>query len=205
MLHGFAFDIMAYEGWSPAQKRDELYRVIAAMAYQPGDEKYVRKFTTPNPDVDPRVYQPWMQTFEGEMSRIMQEMMAEMMLLMMPGISDTNKAAVMAQFKMKMMPGFQQGEQAGSLHDALMAVYPQMQMMPGAMEPGQTPQMMVDAMLKGYSEKHGAMLDIAPYLMPAEPSLPPMPAQPMLAPETTAIVPDAMIGPAPLPATKGRA
>ncbi len=204
MLHGFAFDIMAYEGWSPTQKRDELYRVIAAMAYQPGDEKYVRKFETPYPDLDPRVYQPWMQTFDGEMSRIMKEMMQEMMPLMMPGISDSDKEAVMAQMRLKMMPGFQEGEKAGSLHDALMEVYPQMRMMPGGMEPGKTPQMMVDAMLAGYQEKHGAMLDIGGWPMPSEPSLPPMPAQPVLPAESAVLVPDALAGPAPLPRLAGK-
>ena len=172
MLHGITYDIMAYEGWTPAQKRAELYRVIKAMAYQPGDEKYVRKFSEPYPDVDPRVYADWMkgaQGPDGSMSSIMMEMMQEMMPLMMPNISEADKERVMAQFKMKMAPGMQPGEIAGSLHDALMAVYPQMKMMPGSMEPGKTPQMMADAMLQGWQEKHGAMPDISDIDMSVEP------------------------------------
>ena len=79
MLHGIAYDILAYEGWTPAQKRAELYRVIEAMSYQPGDEKLVRKFKTPYPNMDPRQYEPWMKAFDGDMNRIMIEMHEEMM------------------------------------------------------------------------------------------------------------------------------
>ncbi len=131
MLHGIVYDILAYEKWTPAQKKAELYRFTKAMAYQPGDEKYMRKFKTPHPDLDPRVYYDWMQSSEGEMSRIMMEMMMEMMPMMMPdsmAMSDELKQALttgemekamslmspemrqmherrMSQFKMKMRPG----------------------------------------------------------------------------------------------------
>ena len=199
MLHGITYDILAYEGYSPQEKRDELYRVIDAMGYKPGDEKYVRKFSTPYPDVDPRIYYPWMQTFEGEMSRIMREMMEEMMPMMMPGISDGDKETVMAQMRLKMMPGFQDGEKAGSLHDALMEVYPQMKMMPENRVAGKTPQAMVDMMLKGYEEKHGNMPDIEGYAMNEEPNLPPLPSQPALPSEAALPIPNPMSGAAPLP------
>ncbi len=205
MLHGIAYDILAYKGWTPAQKRAELYRVIDAMGYQPGDEKYTRKFSEPHPDVDPRVYQPWMGAQDGEMSRIMREMMTEMMPMMMPqmmpeGMTSAQMAGMkpdeimarmtpaqremhekmMAQFKMKNTQGIQPGELPGSLHDAMMAQMKsmglEMKMMPGSMEPGKTPTMMVDAMLNGWRAKTADMPDIAPIDMSAEPTLPPLPA-----------------------------
>jgi len=167
MIHGLTYDILAYEGWTEAQKRDELYRVLDAMSYHPGDEKYTRKFKTPYPDVDPRIYEPWMKSSEGEMSRIMMEMMDEMMPMMMPDM----KEMMMAQFKMKMRPGMEPGEIEGSLHDAMMKMMPDMKMMPEAMQPGKTPQMMVDMMLKGWQEKYGTMPDIESYPMNREPTL----------------------------------
>ncbi len=174
MLHGITYDIMLYKGYTPQQKRDELYRVIKAMGYQPGDEKYVRKFTEPHPDVDPRVYEPWMGTYEGEMSRIMGEMLDEMMPMMMPGISDEDKARVMEQFKLKNMQGIQSGEKPGSLMDALKAVYPQMKMNPETMKAGVEPTMMVNMMLKGWMEKYADMPDIPAYDMSVEPATAPV-------------------------------
>ena len=171
MLHGLAYDILAYEGWTEQQQRDELYRVIAAMSYQPGDEKYVRKFDLPYPDVDPRVYPAWMAGPEGSMSKIMNEMMDEMMPLMMPDMTPEMKDKMMAQFQMKMRPGLEPGEIEGSLHDAMRKLMPDMKMMPGGMEPGQTPEMMRDAMLKGWQDKHGNMPDVAPMPMNVEPTL----------------------------------
>jgi hypothetical protein len=135
MLHGIAYDILAYDKWSDAQKRAELYRVIEAMSYQPGDEKLAAKFRLPHPNMDPRVYAPWMRGTDTEMGRIMMEMMNEMMPMMMPNLSAGTKARVMSQFKMKMKPGIQPGEIHGSLHDALMQVVPDMKMMPGSTEP----------------------------------------------------------------------
>ncbi len=203
MLHGIVYDIMAYEKWTPEQKRDELYRVIRAMAYQPGDEKYVRKFEEPYPDVDPRIYEDWMKSPEGSMSKIMMEMQMEMMPMMMENagmpMSDEMKMMMMngepdkamqmmslemkamhekmmMQFKMKMRPGLEAGELPGSLSDAMMAMMPQMKMMPEMMNPGATPQMMVDAMMKGYQMKHGNMPDIPMMDMSSEPA--PVPALP---------------------------
>ena len=179
MLHGIVYDIMTYKGWNEGQKRKELYRVLHAMSYQPGDEKLVRKFPEPHPDMDPRVYYDWMKPAdEGEMPRIMREMMMEMMPSMMPDATLEEKAAVMAQFKMKMAQGLQPGELPGSLHDALMKVYPKMRMMPEGMAPGATPTMMVDTMLKGWEAKYGSMPDIPGYDMSVEPtSVPPMPKE----------------------------
>lgn len=179
MLHGIAYDILAYEGWSVEQKRDELYRVIKAMSYQPGDEELARKFSTPHPEMDPRVYEPWMKGVEGDMNRIMMEMMQEMMPLMMPEQNDPQmKAMMMEQFKKKMTPGLQEGELPGSLMDAMKAMMPQMKMIPESMEPGKTPQMMIDAMLKGWQEKHGSMPDVEPISMEREPAAPaPIPMQ----------------------------
>lgn len=199
MFHGIVYDIMSYEGWTPAQKKAELYRVIQAMSYQPGDEKLARKFSEPYPDLDPRIYYDWQKTPEGSMSKIMMEMMMEMMPHMMPsmmpagmGMDDMDKMSMeemmakmtpeqrkshdmmMEQFKKKLTPGIQEGELPGSLHDAMMAQMKQMgmemKMMPGAMEPGKTPSMMVEMMLKGWQAKHGSMPDIAPYDLSTEPS-----------------------------------
>jgi len=89
--------------------------VIEAMSYQPGDEKLARKFSLPYPDMDPRVYADWMKGTKGEMNRIMEEMMMEMMP---GGMSEEMKRKMMEQFRMKMTPGIQEGEVAGSLHDA---------------------------------------------------------------------------------------
>ncbi len=173
MLHGIAYDILAYEGWSVEQKRDELYRVIRAMSYQPGDEKLARKFTTPHPEMDPRVYEAWMKGGEGEMNRIMMEMMEEMMPLMMPEPPEPQmKARMIEEFKKKMTPGIQEGEETGALMDALKKVMPGMQMSPESMEPGKTPQKMIDAMMKGWREKYGAMPDIPPMPMDREPAAP---------------------------------
>lgn len=178
MLHGIAYDILAYEGWTVKQKRDELYRVIRAMSYQPGDEKLAGKFQTPHPDMDPRVYEPWMKSVEGEMNRIMMEMMEEMMPLMMPQPPDPQmKAKMMEQFMKKMTPGMQEGELPGSLMDAMKTMMPQMKMSPESMEPGKTPQMMVDAMLKGWQEKYGSLPDVTPISMEREPQAAPTPLQ----------------------------
>lgn len=203
MLHGIVYDIMAYEGWTEKQKRDELYRVIRAMAYQPGDEKYVRKFEEPYPNVDPRKYEDWMKSSEGSMSKIMMEMQMEMMPMMMENAGmpmsvemkmamisgEMDKAMqmmspemkmmhekMMAQFKMKMRPGLEAGEFEGSLTDAMMKLMPNMKMMPEMMNPGATPQMMVDQMMKGYEMKHGNMPDVPKIDMSSEP--PPVPALP---------------------------
>lgn len=177
MFHGIVYDILAYEGWTIEEKRAELYRVIDALRNQPGDERYTRKFPTPHPDMDPRVYYDWMKGTDGEMSRIMQEMMMEMMPHMMPHeeTSPVMHERMMDQFRMKLTPGFQPGEVPGSLHDAMMELVPDMHMMPGSTEAGETPQMMVDAMLRSWEEKHGRMPDAPPYPMDVDPNEPPLP------------------------------
>jgi hypothetical protein len=182
MLHGLVYDLLAYEGWNDEQKRAELYRIVDAMSYRPGDELLARKFTTPHPDVDPRVYAPWMAGYAGDMNRIMEEMMREMMPMMMPqGMSAEEEARMWQQFRMKLSLGLEPGEIPGSLHDALMAVMPNMQMMPGAVEPGESSPMMTDAMLNGWRAKYGALPDIAPWPMDRDP------APPLLAPTPQAI------------------
>jgi hypothetical protein len=178
MLHGISYDILAYEGWTIEQKRAEMYRVIKAMAYQPGDENYVRKFPIPYPDMDPRVYADWMRGADGEMSRIMREMLHEMMPLMMAdGMTPEMEARVMRQFMMKLTPGFQEGEHEGSLADALNKEMPGMTMMPEAMEPGATPAKMIEAMLEGWRQKYADMPDAPPIPMEQDPDLPPLPQE----------------------------
>ncbi len=176
MLHGIAYDILAYPEWTPEEKAAELKRVIAAMRYQPGDEKLARKFNIPHPDMDPRVYAEWMQGGDGEMSRIMQEMMEEMMPMMMPGdMDDQMKARMMEQFRMKLAPGMQAGEIPGSLHAAMKKMMPHMQMTPETMAPGAAPQKMIDAMLAGWQSKWGGISDVEPWPMNSEPEMPPFP------------------------------
>lgn len=97
------------------------------------------------------------------------EMMEEMQAMMMPDISEDKKQEVMEQFKMKLSQDFQQGEIEGSLHDALLKVYPQMQIMPEAMEPGKSAQKMVDIMEMGWKKKYSNMPDIEPFPMEKEP------------------------------------
>jgi hypothetical protein len=176
MLHGIAYDILAYEKWTPEQKKDELDRVIQAMSYQPGDERYVRKFNIPRPDMDPRVYGEWLKGVDGEMNRIMEEMMQEMMPLMSSGEMDPQMhKKMMNQFRMKLEPGMQEGEHPGSIMDAMKKVMPDMKMKPESMEPGATPKEMVNAMLRGWEEKYGNLPDIEPISMETDPSAPPLP------------------------------
>jgi hypothetical protein len=180
MLHGISYDILAYEGWTIEQKRAEMYRVIKAMAYQPGDEKYVRKFPIPYPEMDPRVYADWMQGADGEMNRIMREMLHEMMPLMMADdmtMTPEMEGRVMRQFVMKLTPGFQEGEHEGSLADALKKEMPGMTMMPEAMEPGATPTKMIEAMMEGWRQKYADMPDAPPISMEQDPDLPPLPQE----------------------------
>ncbi|MFW6201109.1 MAG: hypothetical protein ACOC8B_00905 [Gemmatimonadota bacterium] len=178
MFHGIVYDILAYEGWTVEEKRAELYRVIDALSHQPGDERYVRKFRTPHPEVDPRVYDDWMRGTEGEMTRIMHETIDEMMPLMMPGgAARETHERIREQLRLKLTPGFQPGEVAGSLHDALIEVAPAMRTMPEAMEPGETPVRMVETMLRGWRRRYGDMPDVSPYPMEHEPTAPPLPPE----------------------------
>jgi len=176
MLHGIAYDILAYPDWTNEQKRDEMYRVIRAMSYQPGDEKYVRKFTLSHPDFNPLLYEEWVKGFEGDMNRIMFEMMDEMMPLMMDmaGMSQDQKTRMQDQLRKKLTPGMQEGEHEGSIHDAMMKMMPDMKMMPESMEPGATPTKMVEAMLAGWQRKYGDLPDVEPISMETEPELGPV-------------------------------
>ena len=179
MLHGIAYDILSYEGWTEDEKRAELYRVIEAMSYQPGDENLARKFNVPHPEMDPRVYYDWMKTVDGEMNRIMFEMHEEMMPLMMPDgkeMSPGMKQKMTDQLRMKLTPGMQEGEIPGSWHDAMMKLMPDMKMDKEGMKPGKSSQKMVDAMLEGWQGKYGDMPDVEPVDMSREPSLAPKPA-----------------------------
>jgi hypothetical protein len=158
MLHGIAYDILTYPKWSAEEKRKELYRVIEAMKYRKGDEKYLRAFAIDRPDTDPTIKEPWMVSQDGAMNSIMKEMIDEMMPMMMPGISESKKKEVMEQFRMKMGPRMEAGEHEGSLHDALMKVYPDMVMTEESkesMKPGKVSKMMVKMMLSKWEKKNG--------------------------------------------------
>ena len=173
MLHGITYDLLRYDPWTIEQKRDELYRVIHAMGYQPGDEAYIRKFDLPYPDVDPRRAYGWMVSDQGAMSRIMTEMMAEMAPMMMPDASPAMRQRTMEIMRAKMAPGIAPGEAEGSFMDALAQAMPGMKTMPGN-GPGEAPQMMIDTMLAGWRAKHGAMVDVPGIDMTAEPTPPPL-------------------------------
>lgn len=180
MLHGIAYDILAYDAWGPDEQREELYRVIRAMSHQPGDEKLARKFALPHPDMDPRVYHEWMRGTDGAMTQIMLEMWDEMMPMMMPrgtAMDENQHRRMSEQLRLKLRPGLQEGELAGSLHEAMQTLMPDMHMAPEAMRPGETPKQMVEAMLQGWHRKHGDMPDVQPVSMATEPVPPTSPAQ----------------------------
>ena len=172
MLHGITYDIFAYDGWTIEQKRAELYRVLGAMSYQPGDEKLVRKFTTPKPNINPLVYDEWITSADGAMTQMMTEMLAEMMPMMMQnhgGMNHQMHQKLMAQLKLKLTPGIQEGEIAGSFLDAMKAIMPNMNMSPEAMQPGKINPMMIDKMLAGWQSKYGDLRDIESISMDEEP------------------------------------
>jgi hypothetical protein len=163
MLHGIAYDILCYEGWSIEEKRTEMYRVIEAMGHHSGDEQLAARFPLPRAVVDPRHYDEWMQDFDGEMNRIMFEMHEEMMPLMMPpgkSMSPEMKQRMTKTLRDKLTPGMQPGETAGSLHDAMMEIMPDMRMDREGMKPGKAPQAMIDAMLDGYLRKYGSLAPV---------------------------------------------
>lgn len=171
MLHGIAYSILAYKGWSIEEKRAEMYRVIRAMGYQPGDEAYARKFSEPHPTFDPRTYPAWVRSPIGSMTQIMMEMLMEMLPMMYPqGLSAQAKAAIMRQMMMNGRLGIEPGEIEGSLHDAIAAVAPGMKMMPGGMELGETPAMMVEMMVSAWKRKAARMPNLPPIDMSSEPS-----------------------------------
>ena len=157
MLHGIAYSILAYKGWSVEEKRAEMYRVIHAMGYQPGDEAYARKFREPYPHYDPRTYPAWVRSPMGAMSQIMMEMLMEMLPMMYPmGLSPKQRAAIMDQHMKNGRLGIEPGEVPGSLMDAMMKVAPGMKTMPGSMEPGETPSMMTEMMVANWKRKAAA-------------------------------------------------
>ncbi len=184
MLHGITYDIFAFDGWTIEQKRAELYRVLDAMGYQPGDEKLVRKFTTPKPDINSLDYNEWIKSADGAMTQMMVEMIDEMMPLMMQQHGGTQhgemthmnqqmqqmQQQLRAQLKLKLTPGIQEGEIAGSFMDAMREIMPQMQMSPEAIAPGKINSRMIEVMLKGWEEKYGNLPDIESISMEKEPS-----------------------------------
>ncbi|MFN2427288.1 MAG: hypothetical protein ABR587_12675 [Candidatus Binatia bacterium] len=174
MLHGIAYSILAYPDYTEEEKRAELYRVIEAMAEQPGDRELARKFPIPVADMDPRVYASWMKPVKSPglgMNEIMEEMLQEMWPMMSADGSSAPTPEVWKQFWLKVEPGMQPGEKPGSLHEAIMAVHPGMKMDPDAGKAGVTPVKMIDAMLKGWRQKHGDMEPVEPWPMQSEPSL----------------------------------
>lgn len=92
-----------------------------------------------------------------------------MPMMGMSGMAPDMHRRMMDAFRAKMTPGMEPGEHPGSLHDALMALMPGMRMMPGATEPGRTPAMMVDAMLRGWERRHGGIPDAPPMPMNHDP------------------------------------
>lgn len=187
MLHGITYDIFAYDGWTIEQKRAELYRVLDAMSYKPGDEKLVRKFTTPRPNYNPLNYDRWTKNSDGAMTTMMLEMLDEMMPIMManhgkmnhqdmnPDMNHDNMnmnqvhQQLKQQLKLKLTPGIQEGEIPGSFMDAMRKIMPNMSPH-GGMEAGKINPQMVEAMLQGWQDKYGNLPDIEPISMKNEPS-----------------------------------
>lgn len=199
MLHGITYDIFAYDDWTVEQKRAELYRVLDAMAYKPGDETLARKFELTNLDVNPLNYDQWAQDVDGEMTRMMTEMLDEMMPVMMQHGNISSQSGEMkhqgmtkpdgempqhemspemhqvhqqlkAQLKLKPTPGIQEGELPGSFVDAMMKLMPNMQMSHDGMKPGKTNPAMIVAMLEGWQQKYGSLPDLEFMPMDVEPS-----------------------------------
>lgn len=177
MLHGIAYSILSYPGYTEQEKREELYRVINAMKYQPGDEKFTRKFSIPKPEMDPRKYEPWMKTARSlgpGMNEIMAEMLREMWPSMSADGSEEPPAEVWDQFWLKVTPGMQAGEKPGSLHDAIKAVHSGLRMDKEMMKGGVEPRKMIETMLDGWQKKHGNMPPVPEIRMTHDPSLPPL-------------------------------
>ena len=149
------------------------------MSYQPGDEKLVRKFTTPKANINPLVYDDWLKTVDGAMTGIMMEMLDEMMehhgshgnhgAMHHGGTSSEMQQQLKAQLKLKLTPGIQEGEIPGSFLDAMMEIMPDMNLSPAVQEPGEIPPMMIEAMLKGWEQKYANLPDIEPISMEQEP------------------------------------
>ena len=174
MLHGIAYDILAFERWTPAEKRAELLRVIEAMSEQPGDRELARLFALPYPDVDPRVYEPWMRTYEGTMNAIMERMLAEMWPMMGPGDQSKPPEEALAILRRKLTPGMQPGEHEGSLMEALRARYSRMRPMGEGAQAGRASTKMVQIMLQGWRSEVASLSPVAPLPMEVEPTLPPV-------------------------------
>jgi hypothetical protein len=185
MLHGITYDIFAYDGWTIEQKRAELYRVLDAMSYQPGDEELARKFDIPRPDIDPLDYNDWITSADGAMTRIMLEMLDEMMPMHAMGHGEMDhdemdhgemdhgemsmRDRLRDQLRLKLTPGLQDGELPGSFADAMMQIMPEMEMSREMMEPGVVSEDMVNGMLAGWRQKYGDMPDVPTLSMDVEP------------------------------------
>lgn len=164
MLHGLAYDILAYHPWSLDEKRREIERVLQAMAYRPGDEQWARKFPLSRPQINPRTYEEWMRKGPGEMGRIMVEMHEEMMP---PADEDakeshTRMTRILLQ---KLMPGQQEEEPAGSFVAAMNTLMPDMPMEHTSMGAGRSDPMS-ERLARQWESKAAAMPDAAPYTMP---------------------------------------
>lgn len=163
MLHGITYDILAFEGWTVEQKQAEVYRILEAMRYRPGDELLAPKFSLPHPEVDPRRYEAWMHEGPGEMGRIMIDMHDEMMP---PGDDAEAKAKhsrMTEILKLKMMPGRSGDEPEGSFMDAIMKLMPDHTMDHAHQGPGMADQAMLDHMDMEWRNKHKDDAVVPPY------------------------------------------
>jgi|GEM_PF-564241 len=170
MLHGFAYAILAYDGWSIDEQRAELYRVVNAMSEQPGDRELAALFDIPHPEMSPLWYEPWMKRYEGSMNDMMEAMLHGMWPMMSPDGSSEVPREVMDQLRLKLTPGIQPHEQPGSLHDALMQLVPNMKMDHEGMKPGATPRMAA-MMTETWRRQAREKTPVRPMPMDQEPSL----------------------------------
>lgn len=173
MLHGITYDIFVYDGWTIEEKRAELYRVLDAMRSHPGDEKLARKFRTPRPELNPLLYNDQITSADGAMTRMMMEMLREMMPMMMRGHGPMREAVhqrLVTQLRLKLTPGIQADELAGSFVDAMIEIMPAMQRSSVSTQPGVIDSVMVQTMLDGWRQNYGSLPDADPQSMDTEPS-----------------------------------
>lgn len=173
MLHGITYDIFAHDQWTLEQKRSELYRVLDAMNYQPGDEQFARKFTTPIPDLNPLKYSDWLKGLDGTMTQMMLEMFSGMMQAMMSHspMNDPIHHALTQQLKLKLTPGIQTNELPGSFYHSMHKLMPELKQHHQPVKPGSVNPRMTQLMVKNWRDKAAFQTDIDSYRMDSEPSI----------------------------------
>jgi hypothetical protein len=162
LLQGIVYDILSYKGWDMEQKKAELLRITQAMQPHAGDEKLVRKFRLAHKRVDPRMYYPWMKRSEGDITRIMEEMLEEVAAQLVPKKKEraAHLKALTGQMMMKLRPGLEKGEYEGSLYEALLQTTPQLKGTDGKNSGEPSPDSLIEVMAKGWKRKYATLPDL---------------------------------------------